>query len=495
MERAQTKTTTDIHIYFSDYFGVGKKQLRDYGAFDISIVSDLPLFIDPFLLFNSEKPEYQKLHQDIIDYLVFLRDKATDDLEPALVASWYRFKEVKQNWLGFTVLGNGGHALGRDFAESLHGSLNKILKNFGEEQITSGSHLEKLCLIKAGVGRDSISDFTTNLIKHYLLEYTQEFARTYLSSAQCQEFAVTRAMFNYSTQSWVTKKYYLPKLRDDYVLLTPIDMLTCDDTWISSSDLVRQFAHLPEVIANEQLRAQVGNYFKQQLSKKPTSRERTQAIHKTILEYPELVDYYIRLKENNGEAAEAVSLERVEDIDLVMVDQIKAALEDVQRHSTVYEKPWTSYEECLERVAEFKHYVEDCDGYRVMNRAGKPFSQEKEVQLFFGLIWCKTDFDVNREPNNGRGPVDFKVSYGSKDKSLIEFKLASNTSIRRNLENQVRVYEKANGTRTSVKVIICYTAQEQESMRKILLDLGLDKEESVVIIDARNDNKPSASTV
>ena len=28
--------------------------MDEYGAFDISVVSDLPLFIDPFLLFNSK---------------------------------------------------------------------------------------------------------------------------------------------------------------------------------------------------------------------------------------------------------------------------------------------------------------------------------------------------------------------------------------------------------------------------------------------------------
>ena len=42
----------------------------------MSLVNDLPLFIDPFLLFNSEKPEYRALHDEIIRYLRFLRDEA-----------------------------------------------------------------------------------------------------------------------------------------------------------------------------------------------------------------------------------------------------------------------------------------------------------------------------------------------------------------------------------------------------------------------------------
>jgi hypothetical protein len=94
--------------------------LDTYGGFDVSVASDLSLFIDPFLLFHSDKPEYQALHEGILKYLRFLRDKAAGgQLDPQLVASWYKFKEVKQNWFGFTVLGNGGHGLGDDFARAL----------------------------------------------------------------------------------------------------------------------------------------------------------------------------------------------------------------------------------------------------------------------------------------------------------------------------------------------------------------------------------------
>lgn len=101
-------------------------------------------------------------------------------MEPALVRSLFRFPEVRQNWLGFSVLGNGGLGLGPKFATALQKSLTSILNDFGAEQITQSSHLEKVGLIRPGVGRDGISDFTTNLIKESLLEYTQMFARQHL---------------------------------------------------------------------------------------------------------------------------------------------------------------------------------------------------------------------------------------------------------------------------------------------------------------------------
>ena len=42
-------------IYFSDYFRIDPQEIEEHGALDVSLINDLPLFIDPFLLFNSER--------------------------------------------------------------------------------------------------------------------------------------------------------------------------------------------------------------------------------------------------------------------------------------------------------------------------------------------------------------------------------------------------------------------------------------------------------
>lgn len=48
----------ELKIYFSDFFDVDEDIIESYGAMNISLINDMPLFVDPFLLFNSEKPEY-----------------------------------------------------------------------------------------------------------------------------------------------------------------------------------------------------------------------------------------------------------------------------------------------------------------------------------------------------------------------------------------------------------------------------------------------------
>lgn len=67
-------------MFFSEYYGIDSSVVEHYGAVDISFVCDIPLFIDPMLIFNSEKEEYKKLHEEIIRYFHFLYQKACDGL-------------------------------------------------------------------------------------------------------------------------------------------------------------------------------------------------------------------------------------------------------------------------------------------------------------------------------------------------------------------------------------------------------------------------------
>jgi len=113
-----------VPIYFSDVFEIEPKVVDDYGAFNVALVSDLPLFVDPFLLFDSRDDKYKVLHDCIIDYLIFLKERALEgELSKGDVSQWLMFKEVKQNWLGFSKVGNGGTGLGNQFADFLSKAL------------------------------------------------------------------------------------------------------------------------------------------------------------------------------------------------------------------------------------------------------------------------------------------------------------------------------------------------------------------------------------
>jgi hypothetical protein len=87
---------------------------------------------------------------------------------------------------------------------------------------------------------------------------------------------------------------------------------------------------------------------------------------------------------------------------------------------------------------------------------------------------------------------------GAVDKSLIEFKLAKSSSLKRNVQNQLAVYEKANKTSKSVMVVIAYTKAHMDKVDRVLREVGTipaGVSRSIVVVDARADNKPSASTI
>jgi hypothetical protein len=487
-----------VNVYFSDFFDIPHKEVEGYGAFDVSLINDLPLFIDPFLLFNSSNPEYQKLHGDIISYLRFLRDVSVDSrVNEGLLHTWFMFSEVKQNWLGFSAVGNKGSGLGIDFAQALNRNLNKVFINFGKEQVTRGSHLEKLCLMGSGVGRDNISDFTTNLIKQYLLEYTQSFAQEHLLKKQRKLVKVAKVKFNTKTETWEPGEFELPFIFDDFVILTPVEMLTKDEIWINRDDMVRDYRRVVNSVPDEQLRAQLNNYFFKMLTslpKKATQKEKNEVITNAYREFPAFLDYYIRFKEDAGDEAVDLSEKLVAESKYFYVDQINRFVEELNRVTGFYKISGTTYDEARERVFFLKDVVENKGGHRIFyDVRGKPVRKETDLHILYRLTWFATPSDVSREVNDGRGPVDFKVSKGAFDKTLVEFKLASNTQLERNLKNQVEIYQRASDAPKAIKVIFYFSRSELNKVNAILKKLKLTDNQDILLIDARRDNKPSGS--
>ena len=472
------------NIYFSDVFGIDPEIIEEYGAFNVALVNDLPLFVDPFLLYDSENPIYRGLHNGIIRYLCFLRDRAVaGELTPGARTQWMYFREIKQNWLGFSKSGNDGTGLGRRFAEVLARNLTAAFRDFGNETISNGSHLEKLGLLDGGVGRDHLSDFTTNLIKEFLLDYTQTFALQYLNVNQRKRVHVTRVRFNYETRRWVAAHYELPVANGDYVLLTPKEILTRDEAWINQSDMLNKFEEICVALPDDVLRTQVSEHFYKQINEHSTKEDQRSAALKTIEQFHAILDYYIRWKEDHADDAHRQSSEKVRETELQFIENIKALVVNHLAGSQFYELG-TSYAESLERVKFLKHVIEDKDGYKIFYLKGKPVQREQDLQLMFKLTWFRTEYDVNSEVNNGRGPVDAKISKGRKNANLVEFKLAKNTGLEKNLRNQVRIYEKASDTDKSIKVIMYFDDRELEKVTRILKELELDKRQDIVLIDA-----------
>jgi hypothetical protein len=149
-----------------------------------------------------------------------------------------------------------------------------------------------------------------------------------------------------------------------------------------------------------------------------------------------------------------------------------------------YTVPGSTFDEAGERIAFLKDVIENKGGWRLFYDGQKPVPRESDLHIMFRLTWCNTPSDVNREVNNGRGPSDFEISRGRFDKTIVEFKLARNSSLARNLAHQVEAYERASDSQYSYKVIVYFDDLERQRTKILLKALGLADDPHVILIDA-----------
>lgn len=497
-------------MFFTEKFQVDSNILKNYGAVDISLICDVPLFIDPMLIFNSEKDIYRELHNSIIRYFHFLYTKATQGLTSKEIDAWFNFSEVPNNWLGYSLFGNKGLALGKKYANFLY---KNIAFAINTHDISKSAHIEKVMLLYEGSGKDKISDLTVNLIKGFLCEYTEEFSLKYIKREFLDIFPVDKVYFNYETESFISKEFVLPYIynedgKKEYILLTPYDILREDEPAINKKDFLDSYDRIRNTIENDTLRAYMNNYIglavrryeeKQQRNKKPIKEKsikkiEKQAFQEVVKEYPELYDYYIKLREAD---TDEIRLQCYEEVNaqleklLVASKNIISLFYNANYHRN---EELTAREEAKQRLKFFKHIIEDCDGYKNLYVKGIQIAKENDLQRLFRFVWYGTNYKIDAEANNGRGQTDFIVSMGQNNQNIIEFKLASNSSLS-HVFTQVQIYEAANCTDGSLIVIFYFSEAEYLTSKQIVKEAGYEDmiDESIFLIDCRSDNKISAS--
>lgn len=497
-------------MFFSEKFQVDSDLVKAYGAIDISLVCDLPLFIDPMLIFNSEKDDYKALHNQIIRYFYFLYQKAQQGLTHKQIDAWFNFSEVPNNWLGYSLSGNKGLALGRKYADFLYQNIHFAIDTHG---ISSSQHIEKAMLLYDGSGKDKISDLTVNLIKGFLCEYTETFAKKYIHPNFLRSFPVDKAYFNYDTESFISKEFTLPfvyneKSIPEYVLLTPCDILREDEPSINRADLLNSYSRIRSAIENDTLRAYVNNYIglavkryeenqrknRKSINERTVSRIEKKAFGELLKEVPELYDYYIKLRETDtDEIRSRCATELDFQLERLLVAS-KRLISIFQSQNYLFSQRLSAREEAKQRIKFFKHIIEDCDGYKNLYVQGEQVAKENDLQRLFRFVWYGTNYKVDAEPNNGRGQADFIISMGQDNQSIVEFKLASNPTLA-HVFTQVKIYEAANCAHGSLIAIFYFSEREYLHSKQIVESAGYAHmiDESIFLIDCRNDNKPSAS--
>jgi hypothetical protein len=473
-----------LRIYFSDFFGVSPEVVSDYGAFNISLINDLPLFIDPFLLFNSDNTEYQKLHKEMIDYVVFLKSKSSQNLPEGLIKSWFYFPEIKQNWLGYSKTGNKGRGLGPVFAASLKRNLTSLFRNFGDVGDTS-PHLEKLTLVRNGVGRDHISDFTCNLICGFLAKYTEEFALKHLPKSKLGKFNIPKVTFNKTTETWAAKQFILPKLGNQFVLLTPVDILTKDESWISHRGLIEDYSQVLASVDNDQLRAQINKYFTQNLPIEATKQELSDTLEKVIERFPQVLDTYVHLKQKDKAGASRHREQKMGEAQDIFLDQCMELAESLDEVN-FYDLSERDFPSALEKIKVFRDVLESNAGKNMFFAGAKPISREEDITIMFKLVWLAASCEEPDDKNSDSSVA--KITYGKDKHNTIELKLAKNGKMQSIIEEHAKkIKAKPFEESPPIRAIIAFKRREITKIENLLMKNGLSTRKEFVLINLSQD--------
>jgi hypothetical protein len=177
---------------------------------------DLPLGIDPFLMFKSGDEEFRRLHQIITDHFnAGVRAVSSGRLD--LADEIFNFPEVAAIGLGYTKSGKRGSGLGG----YLRDLIIETLKASPGLQERGVLHVEEMQLLATGIGPDRISDISANILKGYLIEYTQRQAEIW--GVPLRKGIPVPHIYDEATQSWVDSYVDLPvsPVDDAPVLFVP----------------------------------------------------------------------------------------------------------------------------------------------------------------------------------------------------------------------------------------------------------------------------------
>lgn len=192
---------TLVRPRLTDYYGVSVAQ----ASVDFAIPfldEDLPLAVDPFLLWKSPSQQDNALHLIVVNafnHLGFLvKKKKEDEAAQLLIAA----SECDEVGLGLSHE-RRGKRIGRGTAHQVL-SLFQDIPNYRDSGFL---HVEEIQLFVDQIGRDRICDLTCSFIKSFLIDFTIDQCKTYGIPTQDSEI---NAVYSDKSNSFVAERVPLP---------------------------------------------------------------------------------------------------------------------------------------------------------------------------------------------------------------------------------------------------------------------------------------------
>jgi hypothetical protein len=197
----------------SEAFGLCKTQ-AELDFVNIPLHTDIWLCLDPFAIGQRVDEFSRSCHDTLISFFlaVVLSLRNGDDREALRLLS--QLREPNETRLGLSSKRPKGAGVGRGQAMQLLTALK------GSAAVTTGflASLEECELMIDGIGRDKISDLTTNIIRSHLIQYTQQ--QCVLHGVPLQSVA-TAPCFNGESIEWISGYADLPVWEQKPIILVP----------------------------------------------------------------------------------------------------------------------------------------------------------------------------------------------------------------------------------------------------------------------------------
>jgi hypothetical protein len=155
-----------IRPRLTDYHGI----LLSQAELDFAIPvfdEDIPLYVDPFLLWRSPSQQDQGLHTSLINTFNHLGQLAAKGDEQLAITTLMAASECDEVGLGSSVRRHGkriGHAKAQEIV-----SLFKRVPRYAR---TGFRHFEEIQFFVEGISKDRISDISCSFLKSFLIDFT-----------------------------------------------------------------------------------------------------------------------------------------------------------------------------------------------------------------------------------------------------------------------------------------------------------------------------------
>lgn len=217
----------------TDYYGIHIAQDR----IDFAIPffgEDLPLCIDPFLLWKSPSQHYQSLHGLIVNSFNAIGHRFADGHRAEMIQLLVELSECEEIGLGFSATGKG-----QRMSPKLAGQVLELYRDIPVLRQNGLRHFEVIQLFVDGISKDRISDIAGCILKSFLIDYTIQQANQLNIPL---ELETTLKVFDAPSLSLKDETVKLPSDQKTNLarLLVPKHWLR-KGSWISSDDYINGY--------------------------------------------------------------------------------------------------------------------------------------------------------------------------------------------------------------------------------------------------------------